>query len=231
VKVGVERHGSFDGIYWLEAEGERHLATKNLAPGVRVYGERLYDVGGEEYRLWSPHRSKLAASILRGITRIFIGRGSRVLYLGVSTGTTASHVSDIIGREGILFGVDFSPTVMLQFKRNVQDVRSNVVSILADARNPSAYRHLVGKVDTIYSDVAQPEQARLVSSNAAAMLTPGGGCLVAIKARSVNSVEKPSRVYERELEVLKKSGFDVLEKVVLEPFDKDHIMVACTQAR
>lgn len=50
-----------------------------------------------EYRVWNPFRSKLAAAILGGIDQIHMPPGSKVLYLGAASGTTVSHVSDIVG--------------------------------------------------------------------------------------------------------------------------------------
>ena len=79
--------------------------TRNFAPGESVYGEKritLEEKVGEtinkiEYRVWNVFRSKLAASIVNGISEIFIQPGSKVLYLGAASGTTVSHVSDIVG--------------------------------------------------------------------------------------------------------------------------------------
>ena len=221
----VREHERFKNVYWLDAGGETFLATKNLAKGVDVYGEKRYQIGSEEYRTWSYYRSKLAAAIIKGVNEIFIKPGSTVLYLGAATGTTVSHVSDIIGMDGFLYAVDFSPKVMVQFMRNVADHRPNVAAILEDARSPSAYKHIVGEVDVIYCDVAQPEQAKLVADNARAMLRVNGGALVAIKARSVDSVEEPEKVYGREVKVLQENGFQVLETVNLEPYERDHVMV------
>ena len=50
-----------------------------------------------EYRVWNPFRSKLAAAILGGVDNIYMQPGSKVLYLGAASGTTVSHVSDIVG--------------------------------------------------------------------------------------------------------------------------------------
>lgn len=47
--------------------------------------------------MWNPFRSKLAAAILGGIDKIHMAPGSKVLYLGAASGTTVSHVSDIVG--------------------------------------------------------------------------------------------------------------------------------------
>jgi fibrillarin-like rRNA methylase len=41
---------------------------------------------------------------------------------------------------------------------NMAKKRTNVIPIIEDARHPSKYRMLVGMVDVIFSDVAQPDQ-------------------------------------------------------------------------
>ena len=85
--------------------------------GESVYGEKRVSVelpvlDGEtkkiEYRIWNPFRSKLAASILAGIDNIHIKPGAKVLYLGAASGTSVSHVSDIVGPDGSVFAVEFS---------------------------------------------------------------------------------------------------------------------------
>ena len=50
-----------------------------------------------EYRAWNPFRSKLAAAILGGVDNIHMAPGQKVLYLGAASGTTVSHVADIVG--------------------------------------------------------------------------------------------------------------------------------------
>ena len=88
-----------------DRKGRTFLLTRNLVAGRRVYNEELLIKDGVEYRTWDPFRSKLAAAILKGLAGDVIGAGDKVLYLGTSTGTTPSHVSDIIGEEGLLIGV------------------------------------------------------------------------------------------------------------------------------
>lgn len=223
--LSVEKHDKFDGVYWVYSGAEKILVTKSLDKGFRVYGERLFRVGGDEYREWIPYRSKLAAAILSGIKEIGITSGCRVLYLGVASGTTASHVSDIISEKGMLYGVDFAPIVLAQFKRNVADRRKNVVAICADARFPITYKSIVGRVDFIYCDIAQPEQAKILAENAKLMLKNDGLAMIAIKARSIDSVEEPSKVYRQEIAILESNDFLVLEKVDLGKYEQDHIMV------
>src|SRR5690349_24963955 len=96
---GVRPHKKFEGIFLIGKEGAEKLGTRSLAPGKIVYGEEVVKAGDEEYRVWDPFRSKLAAAILKGLHEIPFGDKSRVLYLGAASGTTVSHVSDIVGPE------------------------------------------------------------------------------------------------------------------------------------
>ncbi|OWM75596.1 hypothetical protein CDL15_Pgr021761 [Punica granatum] len=86
---------------------EDAVVTKNMVPGEAVYNEKRISVQNEdgskvEYRVWNPFWSKLAAAILGGVDEIWIKPGARVLYLGAASGTTVSHVSDIVGPARIL---------------------------------------------------------------------------------------------------------------------------------
>src|SRR3989338_3174419 len=97
----------FFEIYEEEYGRQRFLYTVNLVPGKKVYEEKLVQREGKEYREWNPRRSKLAAAILKGIGQIGVRPGLVVLYLGASSGTTPSHVSDILGKDGFMFALDF----------------------------------------------------------------------------------------------------------------------------
>ena len=223
--VKVEEHPKYKSVYIIELEdGSERLATKNLVPGNRVYGERLHVIDGVEYREWNAYRSKLAASLLKGIEELPIREGDRILYLGAASGTTPSHISDIIGPEGRLYGVEFAPRVMREFLLVVEE-RKNLYPILGDARFPEKYRHLVEGVNGLYADIAQPEQAAIVVRNAKFFLENNGYLLLAIKARSVDVTMEPSEVYKREIKTLQEGGFEIIDVVHLEPFDKDHAMV------
>lgn len=222
----VTEHEKFAGVYRVRTDTSEDLATKNLAPGIQVYVEKLLSYGGAEYRIWLPFRSKLAAAAYKGLRELSFSAGSRILYLGVASGTTASHVSDIIGESGVLYGVEFAPRTMIQFAQNVVKHRENVVPILADARDPSEYAHLVGEVDALYCDVAQPDQAILLLRNAESILKRSGAALIAIKARSIDSVSKPSDIFVKESKVLEDGGFLIKERINLEPYDRDHIMLS-----
>ena len=139
-----------------------NVATKNLTPGISVYGEELLNED-EEYRIWNPRRSKLAAALLNGLENLDLQETSKVLYLGASTGTTVSHISDIV-IDGRVYAVEFSPTTakkLVQLSRQ----RPNIAPILGDATKPKGYLNIVEKSDLVYCDVAQPTQTELFMRN------------------------------------------------------------------
>jgi len=211
----------FPGVYQLDG----NLATRNLTPGQQVYGEKLVESEGPEYRIWNPRRSKLAAAILNGLDTFPFKEDSKTLYLGASSGTTPSHISDI-SKKGLIYCVEFSPRMMRSLV-DLSELRSNLVPILDDATKPLNYLHLVEKVDVIYSDVAQPSQSELFMHNMRLFLEEDGLGILMLKARSIDVTKKPEEVFREEESKLRSSGFRVLEKVKLEPYEKDHLGLVC----
>ena len=228
--ANVRPHDQFDGVYWLSLEdGSRRLATRNLSAGIAVYGEVLVKDGDVEYRTWDAFRSKLAAAILRNLESLPISAGKSVLYLGAASGTTASHVSDILQESGRIFCVEFAQRSMRELIDGLCQHRDNVYPILADARLPEKYRSLVNPVDVIYCDIAQPEQAKILADNADLFLKPGGSGLITIKSRSIDVTMNPSDVFKKEIEILRKRKFTIRQTVRLEPYEKDHALVHVAQ--
>lgn len=225
--VKVKPHPLFPGIFEVVLEdGAKRLATRNLAFGRNVYGERLVRRKKVEYRVWDAFRSKLAAAIIKNLRNVPIKPSHRVLYLGAASGTTASHVSDIVGENGRVFCVEFASRSIRDLVNNVCAFRPNMLPILEDARFPEKYSMLVGgKVDDVYCDVAQPEQARILADNADVFLRKLGWIMLAVKAQSIDVTKEPSEVYKREVRVLEARGFRIDEVVHLEPFDKAHAMI------
>jgi fibrillarin-like pre-rRNA processing protein len=226
VAIDVEPHSKFQEIYWITSHGGgKRLATKNLVPGKTVYGERLIKDKSEEYRVWDPSRSKLAAAILKGLETVPIRSDHQVLYLGAASGTTASHVSDIVGERGHVYCIEFAARSIRELVDNVCEFRHNMSPILADARIPEQYSTLVGKVDEIYCDIAQPEQAKVLADNADLFLRPDGWIMLAVKAQSIDVTKEPAELYKREVATLKERRSRISEDVLLEPYDKAHAMV------
>eukprot|EP00389_Voromonas_pontica_P002958 GDKH01004383.1.p1 GENE.GDKH01004383.1~~GDKH01004383.1.p1 ORF type:complete len:262 (-),score=81.12 GDKH01004383.1:176-961(-) len=204
------------------------LLTRNMVVGESVYGEKRMSVEQEgekcEYRVWNPFRSKLGATIVGGVMNMPIKPGSRVLYLGGASGTTVSHVSDMVGPEGIVYAVEFSHRSGRDLT-NMSKKRPNVVPIVEDARMPLKYRMLVGMVDVIFSDVAQRDQSRIVALNASMFLKAGGWFVVSIKANCVDSTAKPEAVFAQEIDKMRKDKLKPKEQLTLEPYHRDHAVV------
>ncbi|KZS99112.1 Fibrillarin [Sistotremastrum niveocremeum HHB9708] len=219
------------------AKGKEHLlVTKNLVPGESVYGEKRISIesGVEgtktEYRVWNPFRSKLAAGILGGLDDIFIAPGKKVLYLGAASGTSVSHVADVVGPEGTVYAVEFSARSGRDLI-NMAKKRTNVIPIVEDARYPSKYRMLLSLVDVIFADVAQPDQARIVAINAHQFLKNGGHCVISIKANCIDSTVPAAVVFAAEVKKLQAEMFKPLEQLTLEPYERDHAMLVARYQR
>ena len=226
-KVVVEKH-RHDGIFVARGK-EDALVTKNMVVGESVYGEKRISVDAEdgtktEYRVWNPFRSKVAAGILGGLDNIYIKPGTKLLYLGAAAGTTVSHCSDVVGPEGIVYAVEFSHRPGRDLV-NMAKKRTNVIPIIEDARHPQKYRMLVGMVDTIFADVAQPDQARIVALNAQHFLKPGGNFIISIKANCIDSTVPAEAVFAREVKKLQQEQFKPAEQLTLEPYERDHAIV------
>ncbi|KAF2104317.1 Fibrillarin [Rhizodiscina lignyota] len=218
------------------------LVTKNFTPGESVYGEKRISIQNDvekdamtngdapapatstEYRVWNPFRSKLAAGILGGIENTYMGPGSKVLYLGAASGTSVSHVADIVGEKGVVYAVEFSHRSGRDLI-NMATHRPNVIPIIEDARHPLRYRMLVSMVDCIFADVAQPDQARIVALNAHMFLKEGGGVIISIKANCIDSTRPAAEVFALEVGKMKQEMIKPKEQLTLEPFERDHAMV------
>lgn len=211
----------FEGVYKVDGK----LATINLVPGIKTANEELVKVNNVEYRLWDCYTSKPSAAIKRGLKVFPIKRGMKILYLGLASAKTATFFSDIIGKEGLIWGVEIS-------QRSIRDaiqpseIRGNIVPILADARRPELYEPMIlEKVDFVYCDVADPQEVEIFIRNCKRFLKKDGFGAIAIKSRSIDVIKPPKQVYREAMEKLKENGFEILDSVTLDPFQKDHIFI------
>ncbi len=222
--TSVKSH-KFPGIFLVRNEDRSTIATQSLVPRQSVYGEKVIRIEGNDYRLWSTRRSKLAAGIRNGLREMPIQPGSRVLYLGASSGTTVSHISDIVGNEGVVYAVEFSPQVARKLIW-LAETRKNIIPIISDARHPSRYASIVGgPIDIVYQDVAQSNQAKIFVDNLISFCSLGAYGVLAIKARSIDSTSDIDDVYNREIAELASSGMELIDNINLEPLEKDHRLV------
>jgi fibrillarin-like pre-rRNA processing protein len=214
-----------DIVKWIVLDGERQIATLNMVKGNSVYGEKLVKQKGAEYRVWDPYRSKLAGAMKKGLYDLPVKKSMKVLYLGASTGTTVSHISDIVGLDGTVFAVEPAVRVARELIENVASKRVNVVPIIEDARKPQSYFSIFGKVDLVYCDIAQADQTDIAIANCRAYLKQEAGILIVIKTRSIDVTMDPARVVAREAKRLQDNGFHIDQIINLDPFDKDHSII------
>ena len=219
--ISISSH-QLQGIFRSDDGRKQLLYTKNLVPGMQVYGEKLVQYGGEEYREWDVRKSKLGAAVAKGISQIGIKPGSLVLYLGCASGTSASHVSDIVGREGAVFAVDAAP-------RSLRDIvpvcaaRKNMSPILADAHYPEQYAHRVLQCDVVFQDIAQKDQAEIFLRNCKLFLQQGGFGLLSVKAKSIDITKNPKHLFEMVKQKVEKEMI-LVDHRNLEPFEQDHCL-------
>jgi fibrillarin-like pre-rRNA processing protein len=215
-------------IRQIKVNGIREFATPNLVAGSNVYGEKLVKLDDEEFRIWDPFRSKLAAALKRGLRDFPVRAGDKILYLGASTGTTVSHISDLVGNKGLVFAVEPAVRVARELIENVASRRKNVIPIIEDARRPDYYFSVFGAVDLVYCDIAQSDQTDIAIKNCRAFLKNKGVMLIIIKTRSIDVTMNPNSVVAKESEKLRQNNFGINQTINLNPFDKDHALIHAT---
>lgn len=208
----------FEGVYRMG----RNIYTENLVPGMRVYGERLLKID-REYREWEPTRSKLAAAIINGLKSMPIHPGSKIIYIGASTGTTVSHVSDIIQEKGAVYSIEFSERVFREFLK-VASSRGNIIPILADARRSYDF-DWIEQCEVMFCDIAQSDETEIAIRVAEKFLNVNGFLMISIKSQSIDVSKKPEQIYREEAEKLRRSGFEIIETINLEPHEQKHALI------
>lgn len=212
----------FEGVFQLDSK----FATINLVPGYKSSNEELIAINSNEYRIWDWWTSKPSAAFKNGIRVFPLKRGFKILYLGLAEAKTASFFSDIVGKEGLIFGVEISER-SLRESIPVCERRGNIVPILGDARRPELYDNLVfDKVDCLYEDVADRDQIEILIRNCEKFLKPNGFAMIAVKSRSIDVTKDPKQIY-KEAEAKLKEKFEILDFVTLDPYEKDHGFFVC----
>ena len=216
----IEPHKQLKGVFFEDGRPPI-IATKALV-NESVYGEQLVTEGKDTYREWIPNKSKLGAGIVKGISQIGMKPGSKVLYLGCASGTTVSHVSDLVGEEGFVYGLDFAPRVIRDFMFLVEK-RKNILPIMDDANHPENYKDLIGDVDVVFQDVAQKNQVEIFLKNCNMFLKSGGFGLLAVKSRSIDVSRRPDDIF-RMVQMELQRHMLIVDQRKLDPFEKDHIL-------
>ena len=206
---------------------KNRIFTENLplCKGIKVYNERLITYKNREFRSWNPYRSKLAAAILKGI-KVTLKPDDKILYLGAATGTTVSHISDII-KKGTIYAVENSPIALKKLLK-LCEKRKNIIPILEDANHPNRLSLIIPKVDLLYQDISQRNQSEIFIKNAKTYLKKNGLGILMVKARSIDVSLKPKKAYDLVCFDLKKNKFQINDIVDLSPFEKDHAGIVIT---
>ncbi|MCJ7650125.1 MAG: fibrillarin-like rRNA/tRNA 2'-O-methyltransferase [Candidatus Lokiarchaeota archaeon] len=220
----IRTHPKYTNVYMSGPPHNLKLYSKNLVPGNKVYGEKLITFQGEEYREWDPYRSKLAAMILENPLVNFLSSDLKCLYLGASSGTTISHLSDIV-YDGIIYGVEFAERSMRQLIQNTNK-RKNIIPILGDANFPEKYANSIfTNIDLVYQDIAQPNQAQIAIANCSYYLKDKGTLILAIKSQSIDSVQKPEKIFVQEKKIIEKAGYEISESFNIHKYSANHIIL------
>lgn len=216
-------------LFAREAGDREEWWTETVGRLPPVYGERWTATGPRTLRAFDPSRSKLAAGLARGWDGPLPRPGETWLYLGAASGTTASHVADLVGPSGTVFAVEKSPR---PFSRLLEVAARwpNLLPVLDDAREPENYADLLAPVDGIYADIAQPDQVGILERNAEFFLgEERGAFLLALKTPSLGRQRGPSEHLDAAEDVLGRS-FDLSEPVRLEPFHRGHFLLGGERA-
>ncbi len=196
---------------------KKGIFTKNLSPGFKVYDEEIKFFDNVEYRFWNPYKSKISAALMKGL-KVDFNNVKNFLYLGAASGTTVSHISDILV-DSKIFAVEFSrePFIDLFF---LSKKRHNIIPFFEDAFKIENYFKFIPKIDFLFMDIAQKNQVEILFENSI-FLDYNSKILLSLKARSVDVAKKNKQIY---FEVRKKleEKFVVLQELNLEPYEKDH---------
>jgi fibrillarin-like pre-rRNA processing protein len=186
-----------------------------VSPGKEsLYGERLYN----GHRVWDPQRSKLAALITKD-SAIDFPRGMQALYLGAGHGTTCSHLADYVE---VVYAVEIAPRPFQDLLRVCQK-KENIIPFLADAADPGSYAPFVERVDLLYQDVANPDQAEIALRNRF-FLRQGGMLILMLKTACVDSTRPPKEVFSEAYASLT-TGYRILRTHWLDPYFPDHAAI------
>lgn len=201
------------------------MTTQTQNQGIFAFNKKFFTKNNQGYLLWEPKTSKLSAALHKDLKETHLKQKNIVLYLGASTGTTVTHVSNIIGNEGMIFAIEISPTTCRELVFLAEE-RKNIAPILADANQPQTYANKITTVDWLYQDISQRNQVEIFLKNSKLFLKEKGYALLALKARSIDVTTEPAKIFEEAGKELQKE-LEILEEIQLEPYQKDHCLFVC----
>ncbi len=190
--------------------------------GLKWYGEQVIKQDGFYLREWSPFSSKISSAIKKGFILPDL-QGKEVLYLGCSTGTTVSHLSDLGPK--IIVGVDVSSFTMLPFVELAKK-RENIFPLLFDASHLENCSLLNGqRFDFVFQDISQKNQVETFIDNFKLFAKPNSFGAIALKTNSIDSTKSPKSVLDIALKKIELAKLKIVKIYDLEPFEKNHYFI------
>lgn len=188
---------------------------------LKWYGEIVKKEKDHYLREWDIRKSKIGAAIKKGFR--FNLTDKNVLYLGCSSGTTVSHLSDLTDKE--IIGVDIAPIVMREFLL-LAEKRDNIIPLIYDAQKLPDAEVLKGQqYNIIFEDIAQRNMIEIFIDNFKKFGNPNSEGWISLKTRSIDSTISAKAVLELSREKLEKSGLKIKKVYDLEPFEKEHYFI------
>ncbi|GAU14997.1 hypothetical protein TSUD_47920 [Trifolium subterraneum] len=196
-------------------------------PGVYVAGDHDHDDDDYESRfLYTINLRPGVQSFDQDVVFSAQKPGSRVLVIfsgdDAQFGITISHISDIVGPHGMVYVVETSNCKSLLDMAQA-DKRSNIVPIVS--QSPWQYRMLINLVDVLFATLDSPEKVLHARLNATYFLKTGGHYMLYVQGNCIESTNRGDAVFSSRMKE-EQVQFQRMERVTLEPFDRDHMYVS-----
>ncbi len=203
------KKSKYPGVY---TDGRNYYTLSSDSKS--VYGERVIKKGSQYFHLWNPYRSKLSAAMHLKLKNFPFSKKT-ILYLGASTGTTVSHLSDISDK---IWAVEISPISMKKLL-SLAERRENIIPILEDARKCENYSLFVRNPDIIYQDISQRDQVEIFMKNMEHFSVRIG--FLMLKTRTIDMRSSPKEVMKRSRRKIEEK-YKIKETINISKFQKDH---------
>ena len=167
--------------------------------------------------IWDAKRSKWKSGIDKGLDISLKGE-ENILYLGASSGTTVSFLSE--KTKGVIFAVEKAVMMAIDLIKLAEE-RKNIAPIFGDAHNVEMIRERVDKkIDILFQDIPSLDQVGILRKVSGIV---DGDCkiLLSLKLRSIS--QDVGKALDESREKLEED-FEILEEVSLEPFHRDHVL-------
>lgn len=208
----------FPGVF----EKDGRLYVINTHPEYNPFNDYTFKENGKDYIEWNHTRSKWAAGIMKGLKEFPVKENSVILYLGGAHGYSCSKLA-CIATKGVIYSVEFSERCFKELLP-VTKKYNNINAIFEDARFTDRYQ-IFEKVDIVMVDIADSELTNISILNCKEYLKKNGYLLLSVKSRSIDVIETPRKIVEKQINLLKEKGFEIVDWRMLDPFESDHGLI------